>query len=501
MAAVGTERISAVVGYSLTAGDFSLNTPNLPQRIAVLCEANTANQPTLDVAEYQATNLKSVGDRYGYGSPAYLIARIMLPIIGGIPLVFYPQAEAPGATAHVTEITPVGTATANATHTILIGGRDGLDGQFYNITIAIGDSSNEITEKITNAINGVIGSPVIPTDNGYISTLTTKWKGATASGLTVSIDTNGNDAGITYGIGDDAVGAGTPSIAGGLNLFGSKWNTILINSYGTNSTVASALEAFNGVPDSETPTGRYVGTVMKPFIALTGSVADDPSAFTDARKSDVTISISPAPNSAGFQFEAAANDGAIWAVVAQNSPELDILNKYMPDMPTPISIGTMESYNERDRIVKLGCSTVESVNGKYQFKDNVTTYHPDGDLQPAYRWRRDLMIDFNIRFRYMILEQTFLVGKVLANDGDDVTSQNVIKPKTWKQILNDGLFTSLVADGLIADADFSAESLVVSIDTTNPNRFNTKFKYKKTGVARISATTVESGFNLGTINI
>jgi hypothetical protein len=39
--AVGTERVSAVVGYKITKGNFSESTPNLPQAIEVFAEANT----------------------------------------------------------------------------------------------------------------------------------------------------------------------------------------------------------------------------------------------------------------------------------------------------------------------------------------------------------------------------------------------------------------------------------------------------------------------------
>ena len=38
--AVGTERISSVVGYKLVGGNFATTSPNLPQRIALIGEAN-----------------------------------------------------------------------------------------------------------------------------------------------------------------------------------------------------------------------------------------------------------------------------------------------------------------------------------------------------------------------------------------------------------------------------------------------------------------------------
>lgn len=500
--AVGAERISAVVGYLIATGNFQTSSPNLPQSVAVLCEANTANQATLDTTPWQATTAQAVGARFGYGSPAHIIARILLPStgggIGGIPVWFYPQAVAAGAAAKIYNIQPLGIATGNATHTVKIGGRTNVDSQFYDINIVTGDTIGTISAKITDVVNKVLGAPMIASDNGYTSTLTSKWKGLTANDLVVSVDTNNNAVGLEYWVYSTSNGSGTPSIASALTAFGNKWHTIVVNSYGTVSSIMAALEATNGIPSNTSPTGRFVGTLMKPFIALTGSVADDPSSITDARKAEVTISISPAPLSTGLPMEAAANDALNFALCAQNTPEIDVLNAYYADMPTPTSIGSMADYNNRDAFVKKGCSTVDLVNSKYQMKDPVTTYHPDGEIPPQFRYRRDMMIDWNVRYGYLLLEQLYVVGKVIANDADTVSSQNVIKPKQWKQILNQ-YFEDLVSRGLAVDAAFSTSSLSVGISTTNPNRFETSFKVKRSGVARISDTEAIMGFNFGTL--
>ena len=53
--AVGSERISTIVGYKIIKGDFGETTPNLPQRIAIFGEANTANQGTLDTNKKEIT--------------------------------------------------------------------------------------------------------------------------------------------------------------------------------------------------------------------------------------------------------------------------------------------------------------------------------------------------------------------------------------------------------------------------------------------------------------
>lgn len=498
--AVGSERISTVVGYKITKGDFSTTTPNLPQRIAILAEANTANQATLDTDPWEVTTLQATGLRYGFGSPVYNIMRILRPIsgdgVGGIPIFIYPQAVAGGATSRVVEVAATGTATNNGTHTLVIGGRYNLDGVNYDINIEQGDSTADISAKIADAVNNVLGCPMAAYDTGYEAWLETKWQGLTAQDVTVSVDTNGNDLGITYTVTEQQTAAGTPSIASALAAFGNTWNTIVINSYGTVSSVMDALEQFNGIPDPTSPTGRYAGIIMKPFIAFTGSVLDDPSTITDTRLDNVTIAICPAPLSPALPMEAAANMCVLAARVYQNTPNLDVQNQYYPDMPAPISIGSMGTYSERDRIVKKGCSTVDLSAKRYLVQDFVTTYHPVGETPPQFRYCRNLMIDFNVRFGYYLLEQQNVMNHSISNDNDVVSATDVIKPKQWKAILGD-YFIDLAARALIVDAAFSIASLVVNIGTSNPDRLETFFRYKRSGYARIASTTAEAGFNFG----
>lgn len=501
--AVGSELISKIVGYKIVKGNFALSSPNLPQRIAVLAEANHANQSELDTDGTVITSARQAGTLYGFGSPIYHIMRILRPNggggIGGIPVVVYAQAAAGGATSKVMTITPTGTASGSGTHYVKIAGRPGIDGTSYAISIVTGDTTDDITEKITDAVNNVLGSPVIASDTTYEVELETKWKGLTAQGLAVSVDTNGDDLGITYTVDTTQAGTGTPSVTAALAQFGNEWNTIVVNSYGTESTTMDALEDFNGIPDPDSPTGRYAGIVMKPFIALTGSVAEDPSAITDARKTEVTIAICPAPLSEGFAFEAAANMCVLFARQAQDSPHLDVSGQDYPDMPTPTAIGDMSDYTNRDTIVKKGCSTVDLVAGKYRVQDFVTTYHPVGETPPQFRYCRNLNLDFNVRYGYYLLEQINVVDHAIANDNDVVTATNVIKPKQWKQIAQK-YAEDLAKRALIVDPAFMQNSIEVGISTSNPDRLETFFRYKRSGYVRIASTTAEAGFNFGTLN-
>ena len=80
--AVGTERISKVVGYKIKKGDSRESTPNLPQRVVIIGEANTANQPSLDTTQKDITTTQKAGQLYGFGSPIYQVMRILRPVTG-----------------------------------------------------------------------------------------------------------------------------------------------------------------------------------------------------------------------------------------------------------------------------------------------------------------------------------------------------------------------------------------------------------------------------------
>jgi phage tail sheath gpL-like len=501
--AVGLERVSRTLGYKIKKGNFLESGPNLPQRIAILAEANFDNQSTLDLTPKEITSAKQAGELYGYGSPVHMIMRILRPIsgegVGGIPTIVYPQAQAPGASEKILELIVTGTPTGNGTHYIKIAGRDNVDGQLYGITITTDDTASTIHQTIENAVNGVLSSPMKALAiGGYEVDFTSKWKGATAEGLNISVVTGDDDLGLTYVVNNVKTGAGIPSISAALNLFGNEWNTWVINSYGTDTTIMNVLQSFNGIPLDQNPTGRYSGQRWKPFIAVTGSVADNPSLLTDTRDTEVTIAIAPAPLSTGMQFEAAANMVRLAARIAQDNPHLDVCGQSYPDMPTPSAIGSMSDYENRDLFVKRGCSTVDLVSGRYQVQDFVTTYHPDGEVPPQYRYCRNLVVDMNVRYSYLIRELIHVVDHVIANDDDIVSAANVVKPKMWKSEVSD-LAEDLELRALIVDSAFMSESIEVNIGTTNPDRFETFFRYKRSGVARISSTTAEAGFNFGTL--
>jgi phage tail sheath gpL-like len=507
MTGLDSSRVSRVVGYTIKPGDFGNNIGNLPQRIAILGEGNDANQASFDTTPFQFTSAKQVGDKYGYGSPLYQIARILRPVtgnvVGGIPTVIYPQLADGGATATIFKlgVTVATTVTKTTTHTAIVNGRKSIDGARYDFKVTVGDDAATVRQSIIDAVLDVEGAPCIPSENVTDVDFTSRWKGASSTDLDVEIDTNGEAAGVVYATLTGTSGTGTVDVPTSLALFGEEWNTIVINPYGTSEF--ANLETFNGTITDTTNTGRYAPNVFKPFIAIAGSKLSTTAgllAITDAaaRKDQVTNVIAPAPNTKAFDWEAAANMAVTHAILWQDEPHRSNGDVQYLDMPIPTDsdIGDFVDYDNRDLLVKGGCSTVMLKNGKYSVQDYVTTYHPDGENPPKFRYARDLNIDWNYGFAWRIVVERDIQDNAIMKDGEVPSVDNTISLAMVKQLLA-GHNQSMNNKALITDLEFANSTIQVSIGTGNPARLNVTCSYKRTSTANVVDTVAEVDFYYG----
>ena len=499
--AVGSELIAKTVGYQLTSGNFSNTTPNLPQKVVIIGQKNTGG--TLDDEEFEFTDAYSVGVKFGFGSPLHQAARILRPIngpgIGGIPTSILAQEDPISSVAQAWDITVSGVATTSHFLDIKINGRSSVDGVSYAVSVEVGDTDTIIAGKINDAINNA--NAVCPLTSTFATDTVSavcKWKGESGKDTNITITPSNLSTTVSYVVSSAATGSGVPTVTSSLNKIGSKWATIILNTYQFNATnsVVKELEAWNGVPSANTPTGRYASTTMKPAIAVTGFVTDNESNVTDTMLDNVTIALAPAPLSKGMPCEAAANMVRLLARQAQDNPHLDVSVQSYPDMPTPSDIGTMSVYDNRNLYMTKGCSTVTLEGGKYKIENFITTYHPLGESNPEFRAVRNLVKDFNVKYGYALLENQYVMDHAIAGDDAIVEASKVIKPKIWKSILY-SYAEDLEKRAIITDTEFMQDSIVVNLSATNPDRLETFFRYKKTGYAVISSTTVESGSNFG----
>lgn len=128
----------------------------LPQRIAVLAQGNTAS--SFATTKFQATSATHVGSEAGFGSPAHLIARQLMPTdgdgVGTIPVDIYLLENANGATAASGSITPSGTQTKAATYRALL--NNILSAPF---TVAASASVTDRCRALAEAINAALEMP------------------------------------------------------------------------------------------------------------------------------------------------------------------------------------------------------------------------------------------------------------------------------------------------------------------------------------------------------
>ena len=272
----------------------------------------------------------------------------------------------------------------------------------------------------------------------------------------------------------------------------------MVNQFNTDA-VYSALEAFNGFPDPDSPTGRY-GSDFNPLMAVSGgslSDKDNVVAITNAsaRKSQCTNIIVNLPNAKTFPWENAASAMLTFAPIAQNTPHKSNANKALPDIPVPADgqIGDFSNYDARDYMVKRGACTVTVAGGSYIIQDFVTTYAPDGDDTPKFRWARDLILDWVVGYNIKEIMKNEIMDKGIAGDNDPIIVEDVITPSLVKQRIN-SLWDSLSALNIITDAAFSKAETTVELNNTNPKRLDITSKYKRSGVAHIVSTDLAVDF-------
>lgn len=499
MGAISQSLKTRAVGYAVLDQVFNPQSSNLPMRIALIGEPNTANLATLNFNPYQITSADDAGKTYGYGSPIHQMARILLPVFGGgvgaIPVMVYPQDDDAAATARVIVlgVAVATTVTKTATHTLKINGRDNIDGAYYNFTVTAGGDLASVVTAIVDCVTNVLSSPVTAVGGTGTVTLTSKWKGLTAADINIEFITNGDAAGIIYSETSATGGTTTPSITSAITAFGNEWNTLVVNSYG--SATLQALETANGTAASKT--GKYDATVFKPFMALFGSIEDDKDdliAITNAsaRQDQMTNVICPAPLSKGMPYEAAANGTVLCSTTANENPQIGVGGLSYADMPIPAdgNIGDMADIINRNFCMTKGCSTVILENGKYTIQDFVTTFAPSGVVNPKFQFVRDIIIDWNVGYNWKIIMIRDIQDKAVVMNDSVVRVGNTISPKQIKALLI-GLFSECQQLALINDVIFSNNSVTIAI---NAGRLDIAFKYKRTSTANQVSTEAAVDF-------
>jgi len=472
--------------YKLGLGAVSGVAPLLEQKIAILAEANTANQTegAQDGGMLVPITSKEVALKFGYGSPAHKTAMIFIDQLSvGVGLKYFFVPEGSG-TKTGTVLTGTG-ATITKTGTLILN----ISGELVSIGLVKDDTLAEVLANIKTAINALINLPVLVSTASPTTfvDIDSKWLGQSSAVINASVYSNDSE-GITFAA-VKTPGTGEVIPTAELAKYQNDWYVHTLNTLGEGAAdaILDEFQTFNGTPAAGS--GKYAPENMTPSVFWTATdtaVLATLQAVTSSRLDYNTNTYVPLPNAQDMPFMNAANALGIFVKKSNGDPKQDILQDAIPGATPPIDgdVGDIINYTFRDALVKAGCSTIEYREDTYYAGDIVTTYHPEGETDPIFRYVRDIMLAFNIinQFKAYNLTQKNKTVAPQALPAARITAANLYRAGVLNEIIR-----PFVQAGYIADFDYAKEQLNVSINASNAGRFDALSPNLITSLLRIIA--------------
>lgn len=484
MGLTNTARASALA-IETKGVDFNVGTAyGLQSKVAVIAQGSAA--ATYSTDKVIVTSHAQAGQLVGYGSPAHLSVRELLPDDGdnaeGAVITLYPLPNEATGVAAAGAVTPLGTQTVSDQYVIRAGGIES------NPFTAIKDETpTEVIAKAIIAVNGNLNMPVIATDGTTEITLTAKHKGLT--GNDIKLELLGVSQGIVFTITDMTGGLVDPDVSVATSQFGNVWETMIVNALGESSV--DDLQLFGD--------GRWGKLVKKPPVSFYGSVETDLNtlvAYGNGRRDDRINSIIVCPGSTSAPWLIAAKSASRVAKQAN----IDPASEYRTETLNTIingSDGVQFDYDERDILYKAGISTTVIENGVIELDNTLTHFHPENDPNPKYGKviyiikLQQILHNLNILFNNPAYKKAPLIS-----DGDVSTNVNSRKPNDLVAALN--VLTDSLADAaILSDRAFTKKNTVVTINSQNPNRVDPVYPVKLSGNIDINSIDLLFGFYLG----
>lgn len=460
----------------------------LPQRIAVVGQGSSSAVYSTD--KIRLNTESEVGDRFGYGSPLHLAAKMLMPVNGDgvrtVPVTFYPLEDHASGVAAEGTITPSGAITGTGAFRVLV---NNIRSEAFTLTED--DTVATTTVKMAEAINSILEMPVTAVSSATEVTITSKWQGVSANGLVATVEgTEG--IGISFAITQPTGGLNNPDVQPALDKFGNVWETMVLNLLDSGDT--AAIEAFSVFGE-----GRWGALTRKPLVVFTGNTGTDVATVAtlpESRKTDRVNAYLTAPGSTDLPFVVAARQLARIAPVANNNPARD----YGSQQATLLNPGSDEvqwTYPDRDQAVKSGVSTVQVKDGVVNLSDIVTFYHPTGDPNPAYRYVVDIVKLQNIIFNIdLIFNNPEWDGAPLLPDDQPTANRDARKPKSAVAAVC-AMHDSLALEAIISDPEAAKEATMAQINEMNPKRLDLSTTVKLSGNANIISADLNFGFFFG----
>ena len=360
-----------------------------------------------------------------------------------------------------------------------------------SIIIKTTDVIDDITQKITIAINSILEMPVLALDKNNSIELKSKWEGDSANDILLKI-IGSSISSLKFEITQFANGAINPNVDNALRQMGDVWETMLLNCLNISDT--DALDEFSRFGED-----RWSSEIKKPLIVFTGNTKTrmrDAIEICKKRNSDRINSQLVAPGSSELPFVVAARQLARIAHIANNNPPQDYGGQSVVGLEPGID-GEQWKYRERDLAVKAGSSTILVKDGVINIADVVTFYHLNGGEFSAYRYIADIVKLQNIIFNLdCIFDSSEWNGAPLIPDDQATVNRSAKQPKSAVAAIAT-LLDRLALEGIISDPKTAKSNTIALINEQNPKRLDISITVQLSGNANIISTDLNFGFFFG----
>ncbi len=513
---VGANTEASAFAVSVNNTQFQPSTDVVPQKIILL------GSPTTTVPEAVPKRIADgveAGNLYGRGSMLAHLAEWALRGSNGIPMYAIPQAEPGGAAASTGDIDFTGT-TGVLADTIPFY----VAGVSVPVTVVAGDDDEAIATKLVAAVTADPDLLVSAEVNGVTAAqvdFTAKSKGPFGDEITLRFGINSEDevpSWLTQVTTAMSGGSGVPVVANALNALGlnddanEDFYTVVVNGYGQDSTTLNSIRDYVGLGNEAI--ALYKNTVHKPFRAVTGDTthSTDSTALDalivigDARDTDRSGGIIPAPDSPHHPAAVAAVTGGIMARVANKLPEQNYRGIPLPGINGGSSVNRWTNdHTNRDLAVKAGIGTTRVEASTVYLQDVITFYHPGSVAASSngYKSMRNIAILQNILTAvFDNFRSEKWQGASVSTDVADITSFESRQKAFDITGVREDMFTlarAMAGRNWITDLPFTLAALsepgAIAIRSLS-NGFNISLKIKLPGEVNVVVTTIDFDINL-----
>ena len=377
--------------------------------------------------------------------------------------------DAGGATAGVKSVTiskvDGGADFGAGTLSLYVGGR------LVRVGVRAGDTPAEVAAAIVAAADDPM-IPAVLTVDGVDDTkvnATARNAGATAGLFDLRLNYYGDErlpANMNAAIAETTAGATDPTIDATLTAVdGEDWWTEIVTPYVDGANVA-ALDAFL--------TERFDALDMRDGIAFAAEPGSVSALFASGlTRNSPHMTVLPHQASPTPPWEMAAAYAGVAAFQTQIDPARQLKTLALPNILPP-AVADRFTPSEMDMLLRKGISSTRVIGGEVRLWRSVTTYRVNdaGALDTAYLDLTTMTTLAYLRYSEANLIQLRFPRHKLADNGTRFgAGQAIVTPEIMRGELI-GLYARWEEAGLVENAKFFADRLIVERDANAPNRLN-----------------------------